>query len=873
MKKFLAILLLTTTSLFAQIGGSGTYADPWEISTPGQLDTVRLFIQDSTGYKIFELINDIDCDGVTWMDGDTLFQGYMLAASDTFQFGGNNFTISNLDLRWDTTAHAITGTKTGGRTGFIGRKIQRSYSDEDTLLHDITFDNVRAFWDSTQTNSAAEQPRGAIGIGELPSSSTFWAENMLYNVKFINCVIWCNAPLASTANGVAIVIGSLAGGSAANGYWEFIEVGVENCISYTYIGNQFNGMRSGGFVGYQTAGAQKYTRCYVKDSYIYQHMNPARYEFSKGSLGIFAGIVTYASITQDCYMYGNTLVSNGTYGGNSDPSESGGFCGAQTGGGTGNVSRIYLAGNTYIRQFAAAETDYNCWFSPRFAAGQTLVEDHYIDTTGLAASDWNDLYEAATGYANLTSVGDTVTSLNSAEMKVESNLNNFNFTTTWRYTAGINDGFPHLLWELPAIELTAPAGGESFAYPDTIDIEWSGQVDTALVYYSLDNGFTYTLAPVDTIIGDTIWIPVGLSSQEFKIRITTLDSASVSSSGTFEYLGVTQLTILEPIGVTGIVNDGTYADSIVVQSILADSVNLYYSLDSLDWVLIIENVPQPETVDTVYYYWDPIPQVSGNIWIRATTEADTNKYGPFDSTTVALSGAMRPSQPAICWTNGGIHSALRRDFRLDVSCGWSNPTIQLVTGYVNDDGDGFSHVYVGCANPCPIPVWSTIGHVYIFDAVDTIETTWTEFYDEEGTTVTYKQRLYWIGDSTLYMNDLRNDIDSIALVDLSTYYAAVSGTGWTENPRLGVYNVQWSKISGDTLAINTDFESLNDVGWAPKLIMTGQRIPNAQYDGISYDLLAAPPSGEYAEDIVLAYSAFSYLRYYFRGIHPKIRKH
>jgi hypothetical protein len=41
-------------------GGSGTQADPWQISTAQQLDDLRLYTGSSNYDKYFILINDID---------------------------------------------------------------------------------------------------------------------------------------------------------------------------------------------------------------------------------------------------------------------------------------------------------------------------------------------------------------------------------------------------------------------------------------------------------------------------------------------------------------------------------------------------------------------------------------------------------------------------------------------------------------------------------------------------------------------------------------------------------------------------------------------------------------------------------------------
>lgn len=92
----LLFILIGTKTISAQFaGGSGTEADPYQISTPAQLDSVRYFLTSH-----FELINDIDLSVATgdpsgefWNDGkgwDPIggnFQG---------EFEGNDFEIKSL---------------------------------------------------------------------------------------------------------------------------------------------------------------------------------------------------------------------------------------------------------------------------------------------------------------------------------------------------------------------------------------------------------------------------------------------------------------------------------------------------------------------------------------------------------------------------------------------------------------------------------------------------------------------------------------------------------------------------------------------------------------------------------------------------------
>lgn len=884
MKKFLAILLLTATSLFGQaITGTGTYGDPWMIYTPGNLDSIRTYMftmSNNDGYKIFELANDIDMESFTYHDGSALWFPLMITTADTFGFNGGGFTISNMDVRWDTTTSSFSGEKTSGRAGFIGYWLLRSSIaafDEPDTVKNIIFDNISIKWDSSGVGLAgsAVTTRTTSGvIAAWVEKTTNYKSPRFENIKVINSYVRFN-PLSDAwtqaGSAIGLAFGFTTGNQIQTGF-EFHQVGVENSTVWSLVQRAGGNHTTGIFMaraGLNTTTGWDFTECYVKNSTLYSNFGAGRYEWA-GDVpeGGFLGMAATQAITiTDSYVYNVNITVNGLLGGASDENRGGGFLGYSE----GVTNNTYVAGNTNVRLFGPGEagSDQLGWYMGLMTAGATETGESYLDTVGMGVNSWYGDYGE-----DGPVVGHEVNLKTSAEMILEATYSGWDFTNIWAIRSITNDNYPYLQWELPGVELTAPIGGEAFSYPDTLYITWAvtSGADTIYIYYSLDNGFEWTRAPVETAVADTFMIPVGLSSSQFKIRITTTDSSSVSTSGTFEYLGSTTVTILEPLNVTGIVNDGTYKDSIVVESILADSVSLWYSIgDTLNWILLVEGIPQPEVLDTVFWYWNPVPYIVGDIYIKAASEIDTVRYGPFDSTIVSI-GSQRPNQPQICWSETGTQSSIFRNFELDVSCGWSTPALGHYSIVINDFAEGYTFLSTSCPQPCSIPIYPTNGTVFIYDGGDTTETAFKDFYEEQGTTVTYKQRLYWIGDSTLYMNDLRNDIDSIALVDLSEEYYAVSGDGWVVNPTLSIYNVQWSKVVADTLAINTDFEALNDPGFIPRLVISGAGAPFGDYPGITYDLLDAPPSGEYDEDVQLAYSGFSYLRYYFRGIDPKIRK-
>ena len=83
-----------------------------------------------------------------------------------------------------------------------------------------------------------------------------------------------------------------------------------------------------------------------------------------------------------------------------------------------------------------------------------------------------------------------------------------------------------------------------------------------------------------------------------------------------------------------------------------------------------------------------------------------------------------------------------------------------------------------------------------------------------------------------------------------------------------VYHVQRTKISGQYLASNTVFETLNDDGFEPLILISASTIYPART--ITVEALDYPANDNPAEDTQKVLTGSSFQRYHFRGIHPKI---
>ena len=86
---------------------------------------------------------------------------------------------------------------------------------------------------------------------------------------------------------------------------------------------------------------------------------------------------------------------------------------------------------------------------------------------------------------------------------------------------------------------------------------------------------------------------------------------------------------------------------------------------------------------------------------------------------------------------------------------------------------------------------------------------------------------------------------------------------------LQIYQVQYSKVISDTVNSTDDFESLNDVGFEPKILIGVSTYPQST---ISLDALGYPANADPASDTQKILTGSSFNRFFFRGIHPKINK-
>ncbi|MBW6515719.1 MAG: T9SS type A sorting domain-containing protein [Candidatus Cloacimonetes bacterium] len=114
-KIFLSIAILFCFSLvYAQFaGGDGTLNDPWQISTPSQLDGVRNYLGSANSDKHFILINNIDLNVPPYNTGDGWDRIGDAANQFTGHFDGDDYVISFLFIDRPTTWYV-------GLFGYVG---------------------------------------------------------------------------------------------------------------------------------------------------------------------------------------------------------------------------------------------------------------------------------------------------------------------------------------------------------------------------------------------------------------------------------------------------------------------------------------------------------------------------------------------------------------------------------------------------------------------------------------------------------------------------------------------------------------------------------------------------------------------------------
>ena len=454
-------------------------------------------------------------------------------------------------------------------------------------------------------------------------------------------------------------------------------------------------------------------------------------------------------------------------------------------------------------------------------------------------------------------------------------INDFGDSLATFYDGAIND----YTWIdiLGGMSIDDPTTGTVWQAGDTVQVDYLNQTanDTTKIWLSRDNGTSFEY--LGEGVADTLfsWIVTATEfTNEAIVSINDPDSSNVAASSIFSILPASQIDIIYPIEKTRTIVVGDTAQ-VKVSSIFCNHLYFTWSNDSTNWHAVTDvavDTVNGQYIDTTDIVWTFGPTVIGpTIYLRVEQFADTTIYD-IEQGYVDI-GDRVPLGSFICQTYTGGNFIESR-WIYDPSCGWANVTRRYYNVHINDDGLGYTRIYNACDWPWTDPscVYPRLAPVYLTTAIDTTETALDLFYTS-GSSVTYKNRLYFYYNQGIYMNDLINNVDTLLVADLSTYFSQTipwGSTPWDSTDMvLQIYNVQYSKISGEYLPADTTFENLNDVEFEPKILVGTN---SGMFETVAIVALDAPPIADPAVDTVTAYTSFINQRFYFRGIHPKIDK-
>ncbi len=334
-------------------GGSGTEADPWQITTAAHLDNVRNYLGYWNPPKYFKLMNDIDLSGY-----DPYELGYVSwqpigNSSSSFRgvFDGDGHVITNLTIDpetpWDYQGlfgHVTSSMGIGGTIKNLGLESGSITGTNKigALVGYLSDGNVI----NCYSNCSVTGESNVGGLIGLSSSSTITG-NYATGTVFAWTEVGGLIGYAYGYDNITLnyATGNVYGWSSVGGLIGLMEnsstvqknYAIGNVQTYSSsVGNEY----FGGFVG-RIWGP--YGLIALEDNYA--SGNVTGVPGSSQYIGGFIGQNYQGSLT-NCY-------STGTVSGNSDV---GGFCGGETVGGNYNVSSCYWDTQTSVQESSVSGT-------------------------------------------------------------------------------------------------------------------------------------------------------------------------------------------------------------------------------------------------------------------------------------------------------------------------------------------------------------------------------------------------------------------------------------------------------------------------------------------------------------------------------------
>jgi hypothetical protein len=444
---WIMVLLCLVTRLFAFAGGDGTEGNPWQITTPEELSSVRNHLGSSNQDKHFIMINDIELTGTTYENWVPIG---MPSYGFTGTFDGNNFIVSGMKISSASESnYGLFGTAefaTIKNLGVVDFDIHISYN-EGHISHvggllgkayeHMTIDNCFA-----QGNIYAEARSTGGLIGYLG-----YRDHTISN-SYADVTI-------KTENMVSTFVAGFIGDLAAMSDAVF-----NNCYAYSDItlNNVSSSIYAGGFAS--TGSDAEFNNCFVKGSLNAENEGTL---YLGGFIGVLSGNMT------NCFAI---VDLNGTST-NTDPeyeSHAGGLVGNAL---SSNITSSYTAGHIEVT-------------APDLNIGG-LTGSHTNDgvTTN---SYWN---------VNLAGVSQSAsgTSITTVDMQTQSSFENWDFASVWNIDSDKNLGFPYLEDTSYDIELVSNpvdagtfTGAESVFFGDNAIVTTTQNTSYQFLNWANENG-------------------------------------------------------------------------------------------------------------------------------------------------------------------------------------------------------------------------------------------------------------------------------------------------------------------------------------------------------------------------------------------------
>jgi len=753
MKKLILFLILNSLLLCQYSGGSGTSEDPYLISTPQDVDSIRY---NTSSY--FQLINNIDMSIYTnWIPIPTY------TGSFTGHINGKGYAISNLTI--DTTGDFGTAY-----FGFLSRLlspgkirnikfINPTFSIYHTDNDETRFGIVAGYSYSTSLDSIfVEDPNIDVfrsGHGDFHLGGLFGEVGNPFTLN--NC--------------------GISGGSIVG---EF--------------GSGPNDRSGGGLIG--TVTSITFNQCYIQDLI-----------FSASAIGVFRNSEIGGFVGKSL----SVEINNSFFKGQLDANNSGSLNkNTAIGGFAGHCQSSFTCNNSYTVYTVSKEYPL---FNPGAFIGERSITTYGVLVTGNFCYADMEVMSAE----NILKIPDApgffyISTTDS--MKSVDTYQGWDFSNIWSINSLANDGYP-INYKLP-ISIISPLNNAVFFIGDSVEIIYSTITDSVIV--------TYPLGEIDTLQAsglDTLYYKV-TTEGNFQISVASLDNASTANVNIVVYPETGSIVIL-----SAHVNNSTSPLDVDMSVFTADidSFRVFYSSDTLNWILIDSwTTDTSNVVNTTNINFDLflIDGTYTKLYFKAEDARDTTtiiKPRKYHKTGQAYIPDKR-----ICYYYSG--HPLFTDWRFDVACQWAplacyeggvtlkkdnfvypkyDPeyadTLNL-SGYgyykdirwcgscVNLEGQTvlnsrrcyslfITNFLYSAGESVFLYVEDSLAGWYInphkVDGSYTISPTHS-YFSVTNQSYVYKGYQYWIDktNSKVYVNDLVNNIDSILFCDYSDLHTSIS---------------------------------------------------------------------------------------------------